>query len=414
MRSVLYITYDGLADPLGQSQILAYLKRLSNQNRIVILSFEKREFFEKEGTIIQKVVDQNRLIWIPMWYSKTPPVLSTVYDIVKGLRISKKLHRQYQFQIVHCRGYIPSIIGRQLKMKYGAKFIFDMRGWWADEKKESGFWDKKIYQPVYQYFKKLEKKFFRDADYSVSLTYKGKEEIAKQNLVDPGNIGVIPTCVDFEIFKPWSLSFRNEMRQQLGIELNEKVFVYSGSIGGNYDPQTLIDVFKSFQQIYSNAYLLILSKDPFSEELKSTFSKQGIYRIAIYNAPFTMVTDYLRSADVGFIYYKMSFSTIGRSPTKLGEYWASGIPVIAFKGIGDLDHIVNTYAGSGILLSQNKNEWSYEMKKLSFTDPVQLRNYSEGYFHINKGVAFYQKVYESLAPVKEVYEPISPKERNFQ
>jgi glycosyltransferase involved in cell wall biosynthesis len=405
MRSVLYITYDGLTDPLGQSQILAYLKRLGKENRIVILSFEKKESFNKESGIIQEIIDQNNLIWMPTWYTPTPPIFSTLYDIRKGLRLAMKLHREYQFQLVHCRGYIPSIIGRELKSKFGLKFIFDMRGWWADEKKESGFWSKKIYQPVYNYFKKLERKFFRDADYSVSLTYKGKEEIEKQNLAPSNKIGVIPTCVDFEIFKPWDSAFRRQMRRQLGIDDSEKVFVYSGSLGGNYDPQILIDVFKSFQGVYAESYLLILSKDQLSNELRSQFSSRGIHRMAIYNMPFTKVTDYLRCADAGFIYYKMSFSVIGRSPTKLGEYWASGIPVVAFEGIGDLDYILKIYPDSGILLSKNKSKWPEEMKLLSFPAPMQLRNYSEDYFHVNKGVLFYQNVYQSLVPAKEVYEP---------
>jgi glycosyltransferase involved in cell wall biosynthesis len=379
----------------------------------VIIAFEKQELYEKNGSTIQKIVDESGLTWIRVPYTKNPPIFSTIYDVRKGLNLAKKLHRQHRFQIVHCRGYIPAIIGRQLKLKYGIKFIFDMRGWWADEKKESGFWNKKIYQPVYKYFKTLEKKFFRDADYSVSLTYKGKEEIERQKLATAQKVGVIPTCVDFEIFKPWNEEVRNEMRKELGIKDQEKVFVYSGSIGGNYDPQTLADVFLSFQKLYPNAFLLILSKDRFDEALQNNFAKQGIHRMAIRNVPFTQVTNYLRAGDVGFIYYKMSFSTIGRSPTKLGEYWASGIPVIAFRGIGDLDHILKTYPYSGVLLSEDREAWSTEIMDLKFTDRAQLRTYSEDYFHISKGVRFYEGIYSTLAPTKEVYEPVSNAAGNF-
>ena len=43
MKSVLYISYDGMTDPLGQSQVLPYLKGLSNRgHRITILSCEKQ------------------------------------------------------------------------------------------------------------------------------------------------------------------------------------------------------------------------------------------------------------------------------------------------------------------------------------------------------------------------------------
>ncbi len=330
-----------------------------------------------------------------------------MYDLRKGHRLCKKLYKQYHFQIVHCRGYIPSILGKELKKRYGVKFIFDMRGWWADEKLESGFWDKKIYKPVYRYFKSLEKEFFQKCDYAVSLTFKGKEEIVNNKLADPDKTGVIPTCVDFEIFKPPDPLIRKKYREKLDINADDKVFVYSGSVGGNYDPDTLISVFKEFEQIYRGSYLLLLSKDNLSNNTKKIFLSAGIKKLKIYNVPFAEVTHYLQVADVGFVYYKISFSTIGRSPTKLGEYWAAGLPVIGFKGIGDLEHIISSYPGSGVLLSPGKEKWGEELKNLFFSNPDVLRKYSEDYFHIDKGVKFYKQIYESLVlSSNKIYEPI--------
>ena len=40
---VLYITYDGMLEPLGQSQVLAYLKRRAVDRRIHLISFEKAD-----------------------------------------------------------------------------------------------------------------------------------------------------------------------------------------------------------------------------------------------------------------------------------------------------------------------------------------------------------------------------------
>jgi glycosyltransferase involved in cell wall biosynthesis len=405
MNTVLYITYDGLTDPLGQSQVLPYLTRLSRYYKIVILSYEKPGKFELHRDEIRKTTDQFNIEWVPLSYTKNPPILSSLLDVRKGWKACKQLHQKFNFHLVHCRGYLASILGRRLKKTFGIKFIFDMRGWWADEKKESGHWDIAIYQPVYKYFKRLEKKFFKDCDYAVSLTHRGKDEISKQNLAEPSKIGVVPTCVDFEIFKPRNEANRKEMREKLGIEQDEKAFVYSGSLGGNYAPGTLISVFKKFKQKYPKSYLLILSKDGFDEAVKKKFFDEGINRISIHNSSFNEVTNYLRAADTGFIYYKISFSTIGRSPTKLGEYWASGIPVISFKNIGDLDYIFEKYPGGGVLLSANEANWLEELDKLNFDDPNLLRDHAEQYFHIDKGVKFYKEAYEKLLPATtKVYE----------
>ena len=44
----LFITYDGLLDPLGQSQILPYLKIIAKEYPINVLSFEKKNLENKE------------------------------------------------------------------------------------------------------------------------------------------------------------------------------------------------------------------------------------------------------------------------------------------------------------------------------------------------------------------------------
>lgn len=42
-RKVLYVSYDGLTDPLGQSQILPYLVGLTKKGfAFTVVSFEKR------------------------------------------------------------------------------------------------------------------------------------------------------------------------------------------------------------------------------------------------------------------------------------------------------------------------------------------------------------------------------------
>ena len=44
-RKILYISYDGLMEPLGQSQVLNYLKGLSKDYQMFVISYEKKEDF---------------------------------------------------------------------------------------------------------------------------------------------------------------------------------------------------------------------------------------------------------------------------------------------------------------------------------------------------------------------------------
>ncbi len=140
-KKILYLTYDGLSDPLGQSQILTYLTGLNHMgHKITIVSSEKKGN-EKLIESIQKDLMEKGIEWLNIPYTKSPLVLSTMYDVYKMQVACKKLCRTNNFDIVHCRSYITSLIGLLLKRKFGLKFIFDMRGFYADERIDGGMWN---------------------------------------------------------------------------------------------------------------------------------------------------------------------------------------------------------------------------------------------------------------------------------
>ena len=69
--------------------------------------------------------------------------------------------------------------GLHLQRKYGVKFIFDMRGFWADERVDGKIWNlsNPIFNTIYKYFKKKEKAFLEEADYIISLTEHARDVI---------------------------------------------------------------------------------------------------------------------------------------------------------------------------------------------------------------------------------------------
>ena len=126
---ILYLSYDGMTDTLGQSQVLPYLIGLSKLgHNITIVSAEKKDNFMKRQLLINQIVDESNIKWKPIFYTKNPPVISTILDVFKIKNISKELHVKENFDIVHCRSYITSLVGLHLKRNYKLKFLFDMRG----------------------------------------------------------------------------------------------------------------------------------------------------------------------------------------------------------------------------------------------------------------------------------------------
>ena len=113
-----------MTDPLGQSQVLPYLCGLSKMGfEFDLISFEKPDKFSLHQTLIEKICSEHNITWHPIPYTKNPPVLSTIYDLFKMNNMANKLYQQKKFEAVHCRSYIPAIIGRQLKLKYQLPFI---------------------------------------------------------------------------------------------------------------------------------------------------------------------------------------------------------------------------------------------------------------------------------------------------
>ncbi len=155
----MYISYDGLTDPLGQSQILPYLRELSKHGfQFTILSFEKKERYQKEKGIVNDALNSSGIKWVPLWFTSSPPVVSKIYDRWQLKRKVLDLHRLENFDMIHCRSYVAAEMGLFLKNRLGTKFLFDMRGFWADEKVDSHQWNQNnyLYRLIYKHYKKKE------------------------------------------------------------------------------------------------------------------------------------------------------------------------------------------------------------------------------------------------------------------
>ena len=91
-KHVLFLMYDGLCDPLGQSQVLPYLIGLRTKGyRISIISFEKKNSFELTSPTIHAICKKHTINWFFGYYRKKPPILSTVFGMMEMYSFLKNL-----------------------------------------------------------------------------------------------------------------------------------------------------------------------------------------------------------------------------------------------------------------------------------------------------------------------------------
>src|SRR5688572_18539164 len=83
---ILYVSYDGMLEPLGQSQVLAYLERLATGRRIHLMSFEKSSDWSDTARrdAMRGRMDDANIVWHPLRYHKRPTAPATAYDIAAG------------------------------------------------------------------------------------------------------------------------------------------------------------------------------------------------------------------------------------------------------------------------------------------------------------------------------------------
>jgi len=404
-RSVLYISYDGMTDPLGRSQVLPYLAGLSALgHRITILSCEKPDRWNSDGQEVERICREAGLRWEPIAYHKRPPVLSSAYDAALMARRAAVLHRQRQFEIVHCRSYIPVIVGLHLKKRYGLKLIFDMRGYWAEEKVESGNWPLRnpLFRAVFDYFKREEADALIRADAIVSLTRASRDELASRpELKDgPDKIAVIPTCVDFDHFGLATQAGRKKARQQLGIPQDTPVLGYVGSVGGeNYMLGEMLDFFRAYREKRPRArFLFVTQVDPqliIAAALKKEIGEDSLLIRAVGRGEVPFFTS---AADHGVAFKRATFSALACSPTKLGEMMALGIPVAANSGVGDVTEILAETGGVTIDRFDRQSLSAAADRLIGETTSKIIRDRARALFDLRNGIRAYDRIYRSLAP----------------
>ncbi|MCT7994528.1 glycosyltransferase [Laspinema olomoucense] len=394
--SILYITYDGLMEPLGQSQVFQYLQKLAPKHQIFLLSYEKPEDWANlsDRQALIAAVSTAGIRWIPLRYHKQPTVTATAFDLVVGFAICVYLVLRYRVTIVHGRSYIPSILALSLQKIFGIRFIFDMRGFWADERIDGGIWPQN--SRLYKIAKWFEQQFLTQADVVVSLTQAGVAAMREFPYLKENHprFEVIPTCTNLEIFHP---RFHTQDRQDQPFTLG-----YVGSVGGWYLFDPVLECFKELLEIRPNARLLILNRNE-GNYIRNRLTYYGIdeHLVELKTVAHSQVAEEMHRMNAGIFFYKPMFSRQGTAPTKLGEFLGCGILCLSNDGVGDMTEILEENRVGVVLREFTPHAQAIAVQKFLelVEDPTgreRCVTTAQRYFSLDSGVKSYDSIYQSL------------------
>ena len=405
--AVLYISYDGMTDPLGSSQVLPYVFGLSKKGfSFTLISAEKKVRYNKDKESIENLCKQHNVDWNPIIYTKTPAIFSTIWDIYKIRSLTKKLHQQKTFKIIHCRSYISAIIGLGFKMKHNVGFIFDMRGFYADERVDGKIWNlsNPIFKWIYNYFKRKEKEFLNNSDYNITLTKAAKKEIHGWQQIDnqPANIEVIPCCTDTELFSKENIQpeFVNKRKAGLGIREDDFVVSYIGSIGTWYMLEEMLDFFKVILKHKPNAKFLLITMDEASR-VKQGFTSRDMQlnRLLVTSGYRNEMPSLISLSSISLFFIYPVYSKMASCPTKMGEIMGMGIPVVCNAGVGDVDSILEGTNTGLLVQSFDFKEYSRIIEQLDticLEPKDKIAKVASDYFSLEKGIEKFESVYKHV------------------
>ncbi len=341
---VLFISYNGMLEPLGQSQVLPYLRDLASRGvRFSLISFERPKAYTPDGLSkceeLEESLRAEGIDWNRLRYHKWPSLAATMFDVVQGIRLAKRLMGERKIELIHARSHIPATIAMVLKKRFDSKMIFDVRGLMAEEYVDADHWTKSGIP--YRLTKRIERRVLAATDGVVTLTQriwpiiKTWPGLRARDVVHE----VVPCCVDLGTFR-FNAEAREQRRQELGLS-SRRVIVYSGSIGGWYATEQMIDLFVQFQARNEDWHFLWLTRG-LPEFIHTLMAQRGVAKdhYTIKAIEPGRVASYLAAADLGVAFYKPGLSRLATSPVKMTEYLACGLPVVINAGVGDADALV--------------------------------------------------------------------------
>lgn len=350
----LYVCYLGLREPLVQTQVLPYLRQLKSDSvQVSLLTFEprlKETWTSDEISKQRELLDAEGISWHFLKYHKSPSLPATIYDIAVGTLTILGIMRREGVSILHTRNHVPAVMGAiAIKLK-GGKMVFDIRGFMPEEYTDAGVWPENGY--LYRGLKRIERHLLRTADAFILLTEKARE-IVFPGCTDTDNQGrpieVIPCCVDFERFEKVAQISRDTLREELHLT-NRRVIVYLGSFGGWYMRDEMTEFLSVAHKQDPCTFSLILTQSP----RQMVIDRMTSIGIEAQDFLVTRVTPdevprYLKAADIAISFIRSCYSKQSSSPTKIGEYLASGLPVVCNVGVGDLDKLIEEKNVGGLL-----------------------------------------------------------------
>jgi len=220
------------------------------------------------------------------------------------------------------------------------RMVFDADGLAHDERVDFAGWSPQSL--AYRLLRDLEAQAVRRADRVIT-----RSTLANRILLDRAGAGTdgakfhtVTNGRDPALFRPLEPEARQAGRAALGIGTDAPVLVYAGSMGAQYCVDDMLAIFARLRGAAPAARFLLLTGAVADARAHIAAAAPGLGEaVIIRRVDPAEVPAHLALADIALALRQPSFSMQAVFPVKIGEYLLCGLPVVATRGIGDIDRL---------------------------------------------------------------------------
>ena len=340
---------------------------------IRLVAFISLHDFSKNKAIIKN--DLPDAIVLPMLPKATFWKINTIFLWIVCLFIRPTA--------IIARNVIAANMALKVRNRTSVKQVcFDGRGAIAAEWKE---YDVKVVDSWKRDIDALESRAVMESDFRIAVTEKLVDYWHERYGYSTGKHVVIP-CTLNSSFSPEVPSDETKTiaRKKLGLQVNDVVLAYSGSIAGWQSFPSLYKYIGPYLKASTSNKIIFLAKaEENIEKLEKEFPGQVLRQwVKHHEVPFV-----LAACDMGILIRDISITNKVASPTKFAEYLSAGLPVIISEEVGDYSDFVKIHQcgiianGHGLPTIQTSDMHTRSrmitLVQKNFTKEAQLEHYRE-------------------------------------
>lgn len=389
----LYLTRNGLLEPLGQSQVLAYLRGLSRDYRITLITYEKESDWADTARVTRQRAECAALgiDWQPQRFMPWPPVLAPALSMLRMVWLTARHARASGARLIHARSYIPAAVALAVSRLTGVPFLFDMRALWPEELITAGRLARGSW--LHRAMVAAERACLGRAAGVVSLTHAAVDHLNRLYPAEMAGqrVAVIPTCADLDRFVPAAAPPEG------------RVYGCLGTLLSGWFRLDWLAAFIAAAAARDPAARFALTTRDDPAALRAAIDPDGRLgpRLTIAPSAPDRVQEVLWQQTASVMFFTDGLGKLGSSPTRMAEILGCGLPVVANDGVGDVARIIRDHRVGVLATGPDSAAMTAAFDDLTtlLHDPDlprRCRHAAEAVFSLSGGTADYAALYASI------------------